>query len=114
MDTIVYDAVQDVKAVAEYNGRGIETLLGKGVVKSGQRGYGQYSFTGNGVSNILISEVDPGKALLFHDGMILANGKELTDGMIRIGDDGTSIELISGNVTFSPTVRLSWQVIEFY
>lgn len=113
-NVIIYDKLEELNEGIEYNGGGIETLLGKGVVKSGQRGYGQYSFTGNGVSNILISEVDPGKALLFHDGMILANGKELTDGMIRIGDDGTSIELISGNVTFSPTVRLSWQVIEFY
>lgn len=113
MDTIVYDAVQDVKAVAEYNGGGIEALLGKGVVKSAQRGYGQYSFTGNGVTNIPISKVDPEKALIVHEEMLPTNGQKLTGGMIKISDDGTSIELVSGSATFSPKVNLFWQVIEF-
>lgn len=65
MDTVVYDAVQDVKAVAEYNGGGITSLLGKGCVKSVQRGSGQLSNSSSLTNKIIsISTVDLEKSAL--------------------------------------------------
>ena len=121
MDTIVYDAVQDVKAVAEYNGGGIEALLGKGVVKSVQRGTG-FSFqtqsdTDYGYGTVTISNVDVSKTILIYDGYTVSTQGHDLQVTAKLNSGSISITTMSGawmgTLNFS-SQSWNWQVIEFY
>ena len=126
---VVYDAVQDVKAVAEYNGGGIETLLNGRVVKNVQRGNVNTrvsipsNFPNDGHSNlrININEVTPNKAILFGNFELRGNAidrdtheyayidmvlLEKSNINVRVGNSssGNSLGYVYGE----------WQVIEFY
>ena len=116
MDTIVYDAVQDVKAVAEYNGGGIEALLNGRTIKHAQRGVA--NFVGadvipkGGTKYINISSVDVSKSLCVIDtGRIsyyenTALTYALESNRIVVSNPRTD----GSNVA----AYISWQVIEFY
>ena len=114
MDTIVYDAVQDVKAVAEYNGGGIETLLNGRVVKSVQSGiYGGVKQTNSGKTEIAISKVDTAKSIMvLNERFSRASGDGGLTISYELALDGTKIIIKnSGNPAYH---RLFWQVVEFY
>ena len=117
MDTIVYDAVQDVKAVAEYNGGGIETLLGKGVVKSVQRGYVTISARSGGTTQrINISAVDPSKAIVAVSSE-LSNSADAASEAVAYSLTSTSFQIGARHThgtSQNIDVFASWQVIEFY
>ena len=103
MDTIVYDAVQDVKAVAEYNGGGIETLLNGRVVKSVQRGV-YAGDTTNGTVAIPISEINSSKSVLLVNGVPEGDRCSLSNSSILCEEDGGRLAHF----------YLGWQVVEFY
>ena len=108
MDTIVYDAVQDVKAVAEYNGGGIETLLGKGVVKSVQRGvFSSRSITANKWNTLAnISSVDSSKSFLL---VTLTSVGYGTSCYYRLSNNKIEVYCTSSTLGAG-----DWQVVEFY
>ena len=129
MDTIVYDAVQDVKAVAEYNGGGIETLLNGRVVKNVQRGNVNTrvsipsNFPNDGYSNlrININEVNPNKAILFCNFELRENtgGKDIHGyayiDLVLLEKSNVNVQV--GNSSSGSSVGYvygEWQVIEFY
>ena len=123
MDTIVYDAVQDVKAVAEYNGGGINSLkqdtaalLAKGVVKSVQRGIVQGAGSNNPTTvNIEIAAVNVGKCA------VLVNA--ITTTQASYGAPSVVVKELQSNrlildISYPGVgvryMTYSWQVIEFY
>ena len=130
MDKVVYDRLDDVLSAIEYNGGGISELLGKGVVKSVQRGLANVTKSGINVTtsdlkiSIPISAVNPSKCLLFHD-IGLSWGIEtgssgdpiLSNIVASVTQNSIDINFrmtISGNGTCRITAYGEWQVIEFY
>ena len=132
MDTIVYDAVQDVKAVAEYNGGGINALkqdtaalLAKGVVKSVQRGRasGAVDYDARAQLSVNLSPVDASKSFIIVTSAITESSIQaafrLSD--VTVGNfDGESLTIyvrgvrVDGSGTNPVQVVADWQVIEFY
>lgn len=128
MDTIVYDAVQDVKAVAEYNGGGIDTLksnalLNAGsVVKSVQRGVVSQTMANSGAQKetaVEISEINPSKSIALVSARSSSNSvcplsivKALSATQLTISASTFQGDGFSGNGTNQHTY--GWQVIEFY
>lgn len=110
MDTIVYDAVQDVKAVAEYNGRGIEALLNGRIVKSVQRGSNVGITVSNNKSVATISKVNTAKSVLIHSQIQNSNA---TNAALTLDSSGTQILCVMANGSLTGQTFV-WQVIEFY
>lgn len=119
MDTIVYDAVQDVKAVAEYNGGGIETLLNGRVVKSVQRGHlRKTGLKTNNTFDIPISSVNPDHALLLQDTFIRYNADPAWAVSIygegTLSSDKITIKINADSSYGAIDAGVVWQVVEFY
>lgn len=110
MDTIVYDAVQDVKSSVEYNGEGIDTLLNGRIVKSVQRGSNVSITVSNNKSVATISKVNTAKSVLIHSQIQNSNA---INAALTLDSSGTKILCVmeSGSLTGQ---TFAWQVIEFY
>ena len=102
-------------------GGGIEALLGKGVVKSVQRGTG-FSFqtqngTDYGYGTVTISNVDVSKTILIYDGYTVSTQGHDLQVTAKLNSGSISITTMSGawegTLNFS-SQSWNWQVIEFY
>ena len=121
MDKIVYDRLDDLLSAIEYNGGGISELLGKGCVKSVQRGTG-FSFqtqngTDYGYGTVTISNVDVSKTILIYDGYTVSTQGHDLQVTAKLNSGSISITTMSGawegTLNFS-SQSWNWQVIEFY
>lgn len=112
---VVYDRLDDVLSAIEYNGGGISELLGKGCIKSVQRGYVSTSW-GTSPSDKIIATVSPVNVqksiLLWNASGHAQSNLAWTYFAAAISFDGVNIK-ITGNY---PNIQCSinWQVIEFY
>lgn len=119
MDKIVYDRLDDVISAIDYNGGGISELLGKGVVKSVQRGTASVpSVTTPKDYTIEISPVDVNKSIALVGGGVLEaeNGSGfLCNVTIKsLISSALTIRVKNENWTNARTATVGWQVIEFY
>lgn len=122
MDRVVYDRLDDVLSAIEYNGGGISSLLGKGVVKSVQRGCAEIDMTaasGKTVSkSITISPVDLTKSIL----IIFAGAEGGYSSDLSLADTTVSLSETSINLSVKSLSSnrswcigaFFWQVVEFY
>ena len=99
MDTIVYDAVQDVKALAEYNGGGIDTLLNGRVVKSVQRGHVVGKVGDEHEINVPISTIEIDKSNIFSGHNRLSIVENIINANIKVNLPNVFYQ-------FSPTERM--------
>lgn len=121
-NVIIYDKLEELNEGIESNGGGITSLLGKGCVKSVQRGSAKIDMTaasGKTVSkSITISTVDLTKSIL-----IIFAGAEggyssdlsLADTTVSLSE--TSIKLSVKSLSSNRSWCIGaffWQVIEFY
>ena len=115
-NVIIYDKLEELNEGIEYNGGGITSLLGKGVVKSVQRGFAKG--TDNGITstvNIEISTVNAGKCA------VLVNA--ITTQQASYGAPNVVVRELQSNrlildISYPGVgvryMTYSWQVIEFY
>lgn len=110
MDRVVYDRLDDVLSAIEYNGGGISELLGKGTVKSVQRGSNVGITVSNNKSVATISKVNTAKSVLIHSQIQNSNA---THAALTLDSSGTQILCVMANGSLSSQTFV-WQVIEFY
>lgn len=114
-NVIIYDKLEELNEGIESNGGGITSLLGKGCVKSVQRG--MLDRTGNGLAgdsemSININQVDVSKSLL----SVSAEGFLSNLGgppPICFSLEPTKIALMNKD-SRKANIAISWQVVEFY
>lgn len=102
MDPILLDAI-------EYNGRGINTLLSRGAVKSVQRGTFNQGDSPTTVQ-IPISPINPDKSLL----VLIDNGYISGYQETRSTHTLNANYILLNGLVSSWYPYISWQVIEFY
>ena len=119
MDRVVYDRIEDVLSAIEYNGGGISELLGKGVVKSVQRGTASVPSVGTPKDyTIDISPVDVNKSIALVGGGVIEAGNGV-DYMCNVTiksliSTALTIRIKNANFSNPKTATVGWQVIEFY
>ena len=121
-NVIIYDKLEELNEGIEYNGGGITSLLGKGCVKSVQRGCAEISLvasSGKTVSKkINISSVDLSKSVLLiygeHD-MYSSTDIDYVDRTLSLSETSINLSLKSGSSNKLWTLStFFWQVVEFY
>lgn len=119
MDKIVYDRLDDLLSAIEYNGGGISELLGKGCVKSVQRGFrNNIILKGTDAQNVTIpiTTVDISKSVLY---LNYADSSSTNNnyGSISLTSNGIVFSKDAPPSGYTSTVswyQILWQVIEFY
>lgn len=113
-NVIIYDKLDELNEGIEYNGGGITSLLGKGCIKSVQRGVlNSQAFSGGQTFSIPISQIDAEKGVLISE----VNGRGNTSGnfpFTSISLSGNTIILKNEDTRYNSTITCSWQVVEFY
>lgn len=112
-NVIIYDKLEELNEGIEYNGGGITSLLGKGCVKSVQRGTTKY--TSSGTKTIPISAVNMNKSMLASEiyGRNSSNG--YAEATITLTNSTTiQLNLTGSNWDNQAAAGVSWQVVEFY
>lgn len=66
-NVIIYDKLEELNEGIEYNGGGITSLLGKGCVKSVQRGSVETELNSASSMNVAISTVNKNRSILIVD-----------------------------------------------
>ena len=89
---------------------GITSLLGKGCVKSVQRGTVVAELSLNTPVTIPIAEVDPDRC----DLNIFMKGGDTAVLTYALSDNGTAITISTGNSMGAWNIGISWQVVEHY
>ena len=120
-NVIIYDKLEELNEGIEYNGGGINSiqssvtqLLGKGTVKSVQRGVSEVNTdvgADDKIATIPISTIDPAKSWLWID---VGNNNAPHE---SVGYYAASLSSNAITVSFGLSSRLyliRWQVIEFY
>ena len=121
-NVIIYDKLEELNEGIEYNGGGITSLLGKGCVKSVQRGVTAVNSAGVGsghLVNIPIIEVDSSRCLV-NASFVGSSSSNLNITMLV-----PSVSLSDNQLTLSTQNLIGtqgpawmgtfiWQVIEFY
>ena len=111
MDVPVMDKLEDVLSAVEYNGGGITELLGKGTIKSVQRGRAEISNLKFQTSTkVPISSVDVNKAFLILDG----DSSNSYAGNTEITLTASAIFVKNDESSSSKSISFRWQVVEFY
>ena len=114
-NVIIYDKLEKLNEGIESNGGGITSLLGKGCVKSVQRG-NVYKSLSSSSSAVILATVSPVNA---QKSIVLMNISGYTQSNLAwnyissdFTFDGSNI-LMSGGRDGS-YVKMAWQVVEFY
>lgn len=108
-NVVIYDKLEELNEGIEYNGGGITTLLGKGCVKSVQRGTFNKSNSSSTIQ-ISISPINPDKSLL----VLIDNGFQTTSQNTRATYTLNANYILVNSPASSWYSYISWQVIEFY
>lgn len=114
-NVIIYDKLEELNEGIEYNGGGITSLLGKGCVKSVQRGSASYSCGSKPDTKTIatVSSVDVTKSIvLFSASCYVQSNLSWNYFAASISFDGQHIAL-TGNHP-NTQAYINWQVVEFY
>ena len=109
-NVIIYDKLEELNEGIEYNGGGITSLLGKGCVKSVQRGSNVNITVSNNKVVATISKVNTAKSVLIHSQ--IQNSNSYNAGL-TLDSSGTKILCVMSSGSLS-SQDFAWQVIEFY
>ena len=120
-NVIIYDKLEELNEGIEYNGGGITSLLGKGVVKSVQRGETEVTALADEArdASIPIAAIDPSKAIVSTDYTVRGergNGVQASEFAVK-GLQSDSIVLRvrhKDNYSGGGIFTVYWQVTEFY
>lgn len=112
-NVIIYDKLEELNEGIESNGGGITSLLGKGCVKSVQRGVSDLALSANQWAEVAtISQVNIHKSILLIDGQVFKNA---TSGHLIYSLGVDKIQAQSDeNFLNSTAQKISWTVVEFY
>ena len=117
-NVIIYDKLDELNEGIEYNGGGITSLLGKGCVKSVQRGSGQLSNSSSLTNKIIsISTVDLKKSALvitfFCQFSTANNNYSIAFADLTASDEITIKYRCQPSQNYGQ-IGYTWTVIEFY
>ena len=112
-NVIIYDKLEELNEGIESNGGGITSLLGKGCVKSVQRGKtSPLPVETVNSKKIPISAINLSKSVLIINYLSAYNAIDNLG--VELYQDYIHLTMNNSSGNYKATVVFSWQVIEFY